>query len=148
MTHDQPALNPETIPWVPLRQGLSMRPLRFERSGYSLQLRLEPGTRIGPHRHTGPVHALNLSGARRLIEADEIVEPGDFVYEPAGNTDSWECFGDAPCVVQITLRGRVEYLDDAGAVIDHSDSQTAEVAYRAHCASLGIAPDERIIGSQ
>ena len=44
--------------------------------------------------------------------------------------------------------GRVEYLDDAGAVIDHSDSQTAEVAYRAHCASLGIAPDERIIGSQ
>jgi len=146
MTHDESTLDPETIPWVPLRDGLSMRPLRFERAGYSLQLRLEPGTRISPHRHTGPVHALNLSGSRRLIEADEIVGPGVFVYEPAGNTDSWECFGDEPCVVQITLRGRVEYLDDAGQVIDHSDSTTAEAAYRAHCKTQGVAPDPRIVG--
>ncbi|WP_425393390.1 cupin domain-containing protein [Brevundimonas aveniformis] len=146
MLEDRVSLDLETIPWVPLRKGLSMRPLRFERSGYSLQLRLEPGTRIGPHRHTGPVHALNLTGSRRLIEADEIVGPGEFVYEPAGNCDSWECHGDAPCIIQITLRGRVEYLDEAGEVMDYSDSATAEAAYRAHCAGVGLEADRRIVG--
>ena len=134
------------VPWVPLRQGLAMRPLHFERDGYSLQLRLEPGTLIPRHRHTGVVHAINLSGYRQIVGDGEIIGPGDFLFEPTGNIDSWQCHGDAPCIVQISLTGRVEYLRDDGTVESHSDSQSALAAYLAHCTAEGIPPDPRIVG--
>jgi 2,4'-dihydroxyacetophenone dioxygenase len=135
------------IPWVPLRGGLSMRPLHFEAGGYALQLRLDPGTVIGRHRHTGIVHALNLSGHREIVGTGEIIGPGDFVFEPAGNEDSWRCHGDEPCVIQLSLTGRVEYLDENGAVESYSDNTTAEAAYRDHCQVIGIAPDPRVVGT-
>ncbi len=73
--HPQP-IHDTDIDWVPLREGLSFRPLHFEQDGYSLQLRLEPGTLISHHRHTGEVHAFNLCGERELIEDGVIAGPG------------------------------------------------------------------------
>ena len=134
------------LPWIALREGLAMRPLHFEREGYALQLKLEPGTIIPRHRHTGVVHAINLSGHREIIGDGEIIGPGDFIFEPAGNVDSWRCHGDEPCIVQISLTGRVEYLSDDGAIESYSDSETALAAYLEHCAGNGISPDQRIIG--
>lgn len=141
------ALPTETVPWVPLRPGLSMRPLHFEADGYALQLKLEPGTVITPHRHTGITHALNLEGYREIIGSGEIIGPGDFIFEPVGNVDSWRCHGDGPCVIQLSLTGRVEYLDDSGAIVSHSDSETARDAYLDYCRSEDITPDPRILGA-
>lgn len=140
-------VSPAEIPWVPLREGLSMRPLRFEDEGYSLHLKLEPGTVIGRHRHTGPVRALNLRGARQIIASGEVVGPGDFIFEPVGNEDSWRCHGDEPCVIHICLTGRVEYLGEEGSVTSYSDSDTARRAYLDHCAAIGVEPDRRILGA-
>jgi 2,4'-dihydroxyacetophenone dioxygenase len=56
-------------------------------------LRLEPGAEIATHRHTGEVHAFNLEGSRQL-SSGEIIGPGDYVYEPLGNMDSWKVVGD------------------------------------------------------
>jgi 2,4'-dihydroxyacetophenone dioxygenase len=47
-------------------------------------MRLRPGVRLGLHRHTGEVHALNLAGERRLNDG-RLVRAGDYVYEPPGN---------------------------------------------------------------
>lgn len=134
----------DEIPWVPLREGLAMRPLCFLDDGYSLHLRLDPETVIGLHRHTGEVDAINLSGARRIFTTQEVLGPGTFVHEPAGNADSWGCEGDQQCVVQITLKGRVEYLNVDGNVDHYTDTHTAQEAYLAHCNDFGIAPDNRL----
>jgi 2,4'-dihydroxyacetophenone dioxygenase len=40
------------------------------------------------------VHALNLAGTRKLLDTGEVVGPGGYVYEPAGNVDSWMAIGD------------------------------------------------------
>lgn len=134
-----------TLDWIPLREGLSFRPLHFAEDGYSLQLRLEPGVTIARHRHTGEVHAYNLFGTRELIDTGEIVGPGTYVFEPAGNVDSWRCVGDEPCIVQISLKGRVEYLDDDGAVTEVDDTFSTRGAYQKWCDVRGVIPNVSLI---
>jgi 2,4'-dihydroxyacetophenone dioxygenase len=104
-------LAPDRVPWVPLSGRKSFKPLRFlsGNRGFVELLRLEPGEAIPLHRHTGDVHAINLEGSRELCTG-EIIGPGDYVYEPAGNTDSWEVVGDKPLVVLVVVMGAVEYL--------------------------------------
>jgi 2,4'-dihydroxyacetophenone dioxygenase len=146
MTHFANPIATASLEWVPLRLGISMRPLHFEADGYALQLKVEPGAAVTRHRHTGDVHALNLSGSREIIDTGELVGPGDYVFEPAGNEDSWRCHGDEPCVVHITLAGRVEYLGADGAVVSFTDRDTALREYLDHCTAIGLEPDPRIVG--
>lgn len=135
-----------SLDWVPLRPGISMRPLHFEADGYALQLKVEPGAVVTRHRHTGEVHALNLSGCREIVDTGEVVGPGDYVFEPAGNEDAWRCHGDEPCIVHITLTGRVEYLDANGEVTSYTDRDTALHEYLEYCGSVGTMPDPAILG--
>ena len=123
------------IPWIPLRQGIQFRPIRFGLDGWTLQLHVEPGVVIERHRHTGEVHGFNISGTRELIETGEIVGPGTYVYEPPGNVDSWRCVGEEPCIVHISLTGRVEYLDANDNVIHFSDTHKQRQTYLDWCRS-------------
>jgi quercetin dioxygenase-like cupin family protein len=145
MTSTSHSIDSATLEWIPLRDGLSFRPLQFAEDGYSLQLRLEPGVTIARHRHTGEVHAYNLFGTRELIETGKIVGPGTYVFEPAGNVDSWRCIGDEPCVVQISLKGRVEYLNADGVVIDVDDAFSTRDAYQKWCDVRGVIPNVALI---
>ena len=130
----------DTLPWVPLRAGMWMRPLCFQDDGYSLQLRVAPGVRTGPHRHTGEVNALTLSGQRRIFTSGELLGPGSFLHEPPGNEDEWGNEGDEDCVVMITLKGRVEYLAANGELLHHTDTHSAQATYLEHCTRHGLAP--------
>jgi 2,4'-dihydroxyacetophenone dioxygenase len=146
----QPAnpLHTDDMPWIPTGGGKAFRPLRFEADGWSELMRLEPGSLVAPHRHTGEVQAYNLAGTRRILTTDEIVGPGDYVYEPAGKTDSWQAVGDEPCVVHIKVVGAVEYLDESGAVVDTADSATQRAAYLAWCEETGTEPAASILSGQ
>jgi 2,4'-dihydroxyacetophenone dioxygenase len=128
-------------PWVPLSPGKSFKPLRFLRNnrGFVELLRLEPGAEIGLHRHTGEVHALNLEGTRQLCTG-EVIGPGDYVYEPVGNTDSWKVVGDTPLVVLVVVMGAVEYLGADHSVTARYTSDTLRDLYHAYCKAEGIAP--------
>jgi hypothetical protein len=134
----------DAIDWVPLREGLSLRPLYFADDGYAGQLRIEPGVLIPRHRHTGHVHAYNLAGSRELIETGEIAGPGTYVYEPPGNVDSWRCVGEVPCIVHLSLTGCIEYLDDRGAVREVSSTRTAREAYVRWCRAQRVEPDHAL----
>lgn len=137
-----PTVDTTTFDWVPLGPGLSFKPLTFfdDDSGYQLLLRVEPGTVIPPHRHTGEIHAFNLSGHRRIITTGDVVGPGTYVFEPVGNEDTWEAIGDEPCIIHLEANGRVEYLDDDGNVARHTDAATARATYLAWCADHGVTP--------
>ena len=130
-----------TVPWVPLSPGKSFKPLRFLRDdrGFVELLRLEPGETIPLHRHTGEVHAFNLEGTRELCTG-EIIGPGGYVYERAGNVDWWKAVGDVPLVVLVVVTGAVEYLDDDGNVTRRYTAKTLHDAYCSHCIANGIAP--------
>lgn len=129
------------LPWIPLGDGVSFKPLRFlpNNRGRVLLLRLDPGTLVPQHRHTGEVHALNVEGHRKLLETGEVVGPGDYVYEPAGNMDSWMAVGDTPLTAFISVRGAVEYLDDDDQVIQRDDTNSMMETYHRYCETNGIA---------
>lgn len=116
-----------------------MRALRFAGEKRSLQLKVAPGVTIGRHRHEGDVHAYNLAGSRRLGNGS-IAGPGAYVFEPAGNIDSWTCVGDEACVVQISMTGRLSYLADEGEVVDYIDTAKLKAQYLAWCRDNGHEP--------
>lgn len=136
------------LDWIPLSTGISFKPIVFfpDDSGYQLLLRVEPGSVVPRHHHTGEVHAFVLSGARRIIGCPDVVRAGSYVYEPVDNVDSWEAIGDEPCVVHIEANGRVEYLDDDGNVIRFTDARTARAEYLGWCEYSGIEPNRDLIG--
>jgi len=64
--------------WIPEGEGKWSRPLRFlpGESGWVELMRLDPGVRLGLHRHTGLVHAYNVQGSRRLCTGRVPSSPG------------------------------------------------------------------------
>lgn len=128
----------ESLPWMPVADGFSLKVLhgQEESDTRALLLRLEPGTVIGRHRHEGEVHAINIAGHRKLLDTGEIVGPGGYVFEPAGNIDSWMAVGDVPLLVFVTVRGAIESFDDRGNVIRRTTARTISEEYRALRAKL------------
>jgi 2,4'-dihydroxyacetophenone dioxygenase len=134
------------MPWIPTGPGKSFRPLRFAADGWSELMRLEPGSAVAVHRHTGEVHAFNLAGAREILGTGERVGPGDYVYEPPGTVDGWGAIGDEPCVVHIKVVGTIEYLGGNGQVIESVNAETQRAVYLAWCREHGVRPAEQILG--
>ena len=132
------------MPWIPTGPGKSFRPLRFAADGWSELMRLEPGSGVPLHRHTGDVHAFNLSGTREILGTGELVGAGNYVYEPAGTIDAWTAVGDEPCIVHIKVVGDIEYLDDDGQVTETTSAATQHAAYLAWCAQHGVHPAEQL----
>lgn len=130
------SFDPDSLPWIPLGPGESFKPVCFfpQDRGRVLLLRLEPGVLVPRHRHEGEVHAVNLTGRRLLIETGQVVGPGEYVFEPAGNVDSWKAVGDEPVVVHITAFGAMEYLDDDGQVLRRDTPASLLRAYERYCA--------------
>jgi len=144
----EPALPVDTdgMPWIATGPGKSFRPLRFAADGWSELMRLEPGSAVALHRHTGEVHAFNIHGTREILGSGELVGPGGYVYEPAGTVDGWGAVGDEPCVVHIKVAGIIEYLDDNGQVIESVNAETQRAVYLAWCQAHDVRPSERILG--
>ncbi len=144
----EPALPVDTdgMPWIPTGTGMSFRPLRFAADGWSELMRLEPGSAVALHRHTGEVHAFTISGTREILGCGELVGPGSYVYEPPGTVDGRGAIGDEPCVVHIKVAGTIEYLDDNGQVIESVNAGTQRAVYLAWSRDHDVHPSERILG--
>lgn len=140
--HNSQPLDTDSIPWIPLGPGESFKPLRFLSNdrGRVLLLRLDPGTIVPRHRHLGEVHGFNIAGSRKLIETDEIVGPGAYVYEPAGNVDSWMAVGDEPVIVHITSFGAMEYLGQNDEVLRRDTASSLYQIYLRYCEEHNLAP--------
>lgn len=127
--------------WIPEGEGKWSLPVQFlpDGAGWVELMRLQPGVRLGLHRHTGEVHALNLAGERRLNDG-RVVRPGDYIYEPAGNVDWWEATGEEELLVHVVVKGEVEYLGPHHSVLQRITTADRMDDYRRHCAGLGVQP--------
>lgn len=126
--------------WMPEGEGKWSLPLQFLPEGGWVELmRLAPGTRLTLHRHHGEVHGLNLQGQRRLDDG-RIIGPGDYVFEPDGNVDSWEAVGDEVLVLHVVVRGDVDYVAADGTVRRRITTADRIADYRAFCAARGLRP--------
>jgi 2,4'-dihydroxyacetophenone dioxygenase len=74
--------------WVPQSDTVAFKPLVLNVSqGYYINiLRVRSSGVLSRHRHSGPVHAITLRGKWRYLEHDWIALPGDYAFEPPGET--------------------------------------------------------------
>jgi 2,4'-dihydroxyacetophenone dioxygenase len=138
-------LDTEAMDWIPTGPGTSFRPLRFEASGWTELMRLEPGSEVPLHRHSGEVHAYCLTGTREILGTGEIAGPGSYVYEPGGTLDAWRAIGGEACVLHLKITGTIDYINADGEVTGTVDAATQSEAYLDWCAQRGTQPDQRIV---
>lgn len=127
-------------PWVPSdTPGKSARLLRLlpDDEGFVELLRMEPGVTMPLHRHSGEIHAFNLSGLRKLCTG-EVIGPGDYVYEPQGNVDWWRVVGDETMTALVVVRGEVDFLSADGAVRYTANARTQRAELQRYCAEHGL----------
>lgn len=128
------------LPWIPsATPGKSAKPLRFfgNDRGFIELLRMEPGVVMPLHHHTGEIHAWNLTGSRQLCTG-EVIGPGDYVYEPPGNTDWWKIVGDETMVAFVIVMGAVEFLGPGGTVRARASADTQLAEYERYCREHGL----------
>jgi quercetin dioxygenase-like cupin family protein len=128
------------LPWIPsATPGKSSKPLRFlaEDRGFVELLRMEPGVVMPLHRHTGEIHAYNLAGSRKLCTG-EVIGPGDYVYEPPGNTDWWKIVGAETMVALVIVMGAVEFVGPGGSVRARASASTQLAEYERYCREHGL----------
>jgi quercetin dioxygenase-like cupin family protein len=127
------------LPWIPAdTPGKWAKPLRFLGDrGFVELLRMAPGTVMPLHRHTGEVHVYQVAGQRQLCSG-EILGPGDYVHEPAGNVDWWKVVGDEEMVAFVVVLGDVEFIGPGGEVRARANVRTQSDDYERYCAGHGI----------
>src|ERR1700746_591205 len=81
-------LNGDEREWVPQSPTVAFRPLVLNVvQGYYINiLRVRSSGVLSRHRHSGPVHAFTLRGRWRYLEHDWVASPGDYAFEPPGET--------------------------------------------------------------
>jgi quercetin dioxygenase-like cupin family protein len=134
------------LPWIPsATPGKSAKLLRVlaDDRGFVELLRMEPGVVMPLHRHSGEIHAYNLSGSRQLCTG-EIIGPGDYVYEPPGNVDWWKIVGDEPMVALAIVMGTVEFLGPDGAVRARASASTQLADYQRYCREQGLVVQDLV----
>lgn len=133
--------------WLPEGEGKWSLPLQFLPDGGWVELmRLAPGTPLTLHRHHGEVHGLNLQGSRRLDDG-RVIGPGDYVFEPDGNVDSWAAIGDEVLLLHVVVRGDVDYVGRDGTVQRRITTADRMADYRAFCAARGLRPRLAEVGA-
>lgn len=126
-------------PWIPASPEKSWKPLRFLANGCGFVelLRMVPGAVMPLHRHTGEVHAFNLSGERQLCTG-EVVGPGGYVHEPAGHRDWWKVVGDEPMIALVVVMGTVEFLGPGTEIKSIASAHSQRQAYQEFCRHHGL----------
>ena len=132
-------VNTEDMVWVPLSEDKAFRPLCFRdgNRGFVELLRFEPGSVMPLHRHSGDTHVFVLQGAL-LMDTGGTVESGGYIFEPAGNVDTWRAGGNEPLVILAGVSGSIEYLNSDGGVEKRVTAEYLRDIYRTHCEENGI----------
>ena len=89
--------------WRPVREGVTLAPLRMEAGAGTFLMRYEPGSRSPAHVHPDGEEIYVVSGKGRLD--DLAIEAGDFIYTPPGEAHT--LFAETEVVIHVVLPGPV-----------------------------------------
>jgi 2,4'-dihydroxyacetophenone dioxygenase len=130
--------------WVPQAQGVWFKPLLLNVSqGYYLNiLRVRGSGVLSRHRHYGPVHAFTLRGTWHYLEHDWVATPGDYAFEPAGETHTLVVPDEVPEMVTLFhVTAGYTYIDPYGVALGYEDVFTKLELASQHYESVGLGKD-------
>jgi 2,4'-dihydroxyacetophenone dioxygenase len=77
---------------------------------------------LSRHRHSGPVHAFTLRGEWHYLEHDWVARPGDYAFEPPGETHTLIVpEGVEEMVTLFHVTGGYTYVDPEGNALGYED---------------------------
>jgi 2,4'-dihydroxyacetophenone dioxygenase len=130
--------------WVAQSPTVAFRPLVLNASqGYYINiLRVRSSGVLSRHRHSGPVHAFTLRGRWRYLEHDWVATPGDYAFEPPGETHTLVVPDDVKEMATLFhVTGGYTYVDPYGEALGYEDVFTKlEHAIR-HYEAIGLGKE-------
>lgn len=130
--------------WVPQSADVAFKPLVLNVSqGYYVNiLRVRCSGVLSRHRHSGPVHAFTLRGRWHYLEHDWEAKPGDYVFEPPGETHTLIVPDDVDEMATLFhVTGGYTYVDPYGKAVGYEDVFTKLANARAHYERVGLGAD-------
>lgn len=138
--YDPPCFDGSKSPWhpfVPYSNEVSLKMLHINPlTGQVVMLLKAPGgCSLGIHHHYGTVHAYTLSGSWYYEEHkdDWVAKAGDFIYEVANSTHTFQAARGEEVVVFLILEGTIEFIDQQGARIGFENAKTFQQRYIDYC---------------
>ncbi len=110
--------------------------------------RMQPGTRVIKHYHTGAVYAFTIQGSWLYEEyPDTVNEPGSFLFEPAGSVHTLTIPEDqtGETVVWFLIHGTNINIDERGDVVSIADAFNVLEGYRLLCDAQGVSSEGVIV---
>ena len=126
--------------WVKQSPDVHFRPIVLNVSqGYYVNiLRVRASGVLSRHRHNGPVHAFTLRGRWHYLEHDWVASPGDYVFEPPGETHTLVVPDDVKEMVTLFhVTGGYVYVDPGGKALGYEDVFTKLEHARRHYEAIG-----------
>jgi len=107
MSDDIYSVDPGTMPWIPVIDGVAAKPLRFASggTGWASIVRIDPGCFVPKHRHSGEVQGVVLSGRCRYTDGSPWLEPGTYLHEADGAEDEVLACPDAGAEILFMVAG-------------------------------------------
>ncbi|MBV9654651.1 MAG: 2,4'-dihydroxyacetophenone dioxygenase family protein [Acetobacteraceae bacterium] len=137
-------LDGDTRDWVPQSDCVSFRPLILgvAQGFYVNLLRVRKAGILSRHRHSGPVHAFTLRGRWHYLEHDWVATPGDYAFEPPGETHTLVVPEDVDEMITLFhVTGGYTYVDPHGAALGYEDVFTKLENARRHYEAIGLGAD-------
>lgn len=107
-------------PWVMEGVEYKLVSVNPRTNGFSIYLRVAPGTIAPVHQHLGAIELLVLTGDISYDGID-IGRPGDYMFEPAG--DIHQPRTQDGCVLFCVFEGPIAGLDDDGNIVGIVDGK-------------------------
>lgn len=125
--------NAEALPFVKQGDGIEFKLLQINHlAGTWVSMsRIQPGTLVPTHRHSGQVIAYTLKGEWQYLEHDFIATPGSLVCEPAGSFHTLVVPQHAREAAEVLffMSGGLTLVDDAGEFWGLADAETELASY-------------------
>ncbi len=140
----RPSIPGDERDWVPQSDCVSFRPLILGVSQglYVNLLRVRKAGILSRHRHSGPVHAFTLRGRWHYLEHHWVAAPGDYAFEPPGETHTLVVPEDVEEMVTLFhVTGGYTYVDPQGAALGYEDVFTKLGNARRHYEAIGLGAD-------
>jgi 2,4'-dihydroxyacetophenone dioxygenase len=140
----------DELPFVTYQDGVLFQLLQVnvEAGLWVVRVRLQPGSTVQRHKHTGEVFAFTIKGAWKYLEYPEVNTAGSYLFEPAGSIHTLHVLNSNKDITDawFAVRGANLNLDDQGNVESVLDAATVLDIYLTRCRAEGH-PRPNVIGA-